>query len=183
MQQRDRRSEIKANHDYEIPSAHHCELDALPAFLNQGWVEAFRQPSKCQPPELSVYEADLDNGAWIQFAKTAGQNSPLQALPEFNVHHVQERDEEGRGGIGETYIAGDFYIDWRKNRKWTGRKWKTIDVEIRVRRRPDSPEQTTLIVNGEKVNGITVNSDGSVDIDEEYVNDTIEVIVVETVEE
>jgi hypothetical protein len=183
MRERDQRSEVESHHKYDIPDATHCKLESVPAFLTQGWVKASRLPSKSQPPELAVYEAELDNGAWIQLAVCPHQGTPLESLPEHNIHHIQQSDEIGNGDIGETFIAGDFYIDWRKKRKWTGGDWETVDTEIRVRRRPESPEQTLAIVSGENISGITVNSDGSVDIDEEPSNDTVEVIVVDTVEE
>lgn len=183
MRERDRRSKIESHHQYTIPDAARCELDGLPAFLDQGWVEAFQLPSRSRAPECIVYEARLENGAWIQLAKTMLPGAALESLPEHNIHHIQERNEVGKDGIGETYIAGDFYIDWRKNREWNNQCWKTIDTEIRVRRRPDSPEQTTVIVSGQDVNGVTVNSDGSVDIDKKYAKDAVEVIVVDTVEE
>lgn len=183
MRDRDRRSKIEAHHQYTIPDEARCELNALPAFLNQGWVEAFQLPSKSRGPEFIVYEARLDNGAWIQIAKSMYPGELLESLPEHNINHIKERGEIRKGGVGETYIAGDFYIDYRENREWNNQCWKTISTEIRVRRRPDSPEQTTVIVSGQDVNGISVDSDGSMDIDKGYAEDAVEVVVVETVEE
>ena len=183
MRQPDRQSEIEASHEYEVPDAPHCKLDALPAFLGQGWVKANHLRGESRPLEGAVYEAKLDNGAWIQFATTVHKGSVLKSLPESNAHHVQARDEAGRGPTGETLIAGDFYIDRRQNEKWTGRDWKTLNTEIRVRRRPEAPKQTTVVLSAENVDGITVNHDGSVDIDEEYIDEGVEVTVINTTEE
>lgn len=121
MPERDEETTIESLTDYEIPHASVYDLDAHPAFEGEGWVEAEQIFGPIEGG--MVYRAELDNGVRIELGVHFEQNYPLTDLPEHNSHHIQQRGDVGNSGFGNTYIAGDFYIDHRKtDRRCDGRQ-------------------------------------------------------------
>lgn len=178
MTDRDKTTMIESSSDYEIPSAPTCELDALPAFVGEGWVPAEQISDPTQ--EETVFRAKLENGARIEVGIHFEPTYPLKSLSEHEPHHIQARGEAGNSGFGDTYIAGDFYIDHRKtNRRWDGRQWTGGSDELRVRRRPDTPERTTLVVDAVDVIERSADSKGRVTVGSEYAGKEVKIAVID----
>lgn len=165
MSQRDKAATTRNRTDLEIPDRPHCDLEAAPAFIDEGWVHAY---DVSDPGEGPIYEAELDNGATIRVAHLWEPNFPLNELPSGNHNHSRNIDDDLRHGHQDkvtTYYVGDVFIDVAKmGRRWDGRAWEGGCNKIRVRPRQTEPPKTLLTVDAVDVDEFLVDSRGRITI-------------------
>lgn len=173
---RDDIATVESDTNYEIADRPGCDLAAIPAFVGEGWFRAKKNVPDAEYVEYVV--EDEDRGLKFSFIEGWESDFALKELAEHNHQHVQQRGEEGNSGHGQTRLAGDFYIDFRKdNRQWTGRNWEGGDVEVRVRRRPDTPEQTTVVADATDIIERSTDGKGRVTLGADYADKDVKVAI------
>lgn len=177
---RDDIATIESESEYTVPTGSLYDLDAIPAFAGSGWQRAaYETDTGRETVKLTV--RDEDRGLQFSFEQYGYDAGPLDELPDHNPQHIKQRSEKGNSGHGHTLLAGDFYIDWRRDgRNWTGMDWEGGYVEGRVRRRPETPERTTIVADAVDVIGRRADSKGRVTLGSDYAGEDVKVAILAT---